>query len=44
MVNIDNLMDLPDSLDWRTKGVISQVKDQGSLGQANAIAAVGKYS
>jgi C1A family cysteine protease len=36
-------MNLPDSLDWRTKGVISSVKDQGSLGQVQAVVAVGEF-
>ncbi|CAF4643022.1 unnamed protein product, partial [Rotaria sp. Silwood1] len=31
---------LPDSFDWRTKGVISPVKDQGVVGDAEAFAAV----
>ena len=35
-------MNFPDSLDWRTKGVITPVKDQGQLGQAEAFAAVGE--
>ena len=35
-------MNLPDSLDWRTKGVITPVKNQGSMGQDEAFAAVGK--
>jgi C1A family cysteine protease len=33
----------PDSFDWRTKGVISPVKNQGVLGQASAFVAVGEY-
>ncbi len=35
-------MNLPDSLDWRTKGVISPVKDQGATGRVDAIVAVGE--
>ncbi|CAF1551314.1 unnamed protein product, partial [Rotaria sordida] len=31
---------LPDSFDWRTKGVISPVKDQGEIEDAEAFAAV----
>ncbi len=35
-------INLPDSLDWRTKGVITPVKDQGAMGQDEAFAVVGK--
>lgn len=36
-------LNYPDSLDWRTKGVISPVKNQGVVGQVSAIVAVGKF-
>lgn len=36
------MMALPDSLDWRSKGVVAPVQDQGSLGRADIIAAVGE--
>ncbi|CAF0807713.1 unnamed protein product [Rotaria sp. Silwood1] len=41
--NMENSLesfDVPDSFDWRTKGVISPVKDQGIVGDAEAFAAV----
>ncbi|CAF3353192.1 unnamed protein product [Rotaria sp. Silwood1] len=41
--NMENSLesfDVPDSFDWRTKGVISPVKDQGVVGDAEAFAAV----
>jgi len=37
------LNDFPASLDWRTKDVISPVKNQGQMGNPVAVAAVGKY-
>jgi C1A family cysteine protease len=43
MINSHKSINLPDSLDWRTKGVISPVRNQGALGQTEAIVAVGKY-
>ena len=36
-------LNYPDSLDWRTKGVVSSVKNQGALGQVSAIVAVGEF-
>ncbi|CAF1497251.1 unnamed protein product [Adineta steineri] len=33
-------MNLPDSLDWRTKGVISLVRNEGVIGDVDAIVAV----
>lgn len=32
----------PDSWDWRTEGAIGPVKNQGSLGDSQAIVAAGK--
>ncbi len=42
MGNSLKLIDVPESLDWRTKGVISPVKNQGAMGQVSAIVAVGE--
>jgi hypothetical protein len=36
-------MNLPDSLDWRTKGVISKIQNQGQTGQVEAIVSVGEW-
>jgi C1A family cysteine protease len=43
MANSRNSVNVPDSLDWRTKGVIAPVRNQGALGQSDAFAAVGEY-
>jgi len=43
MINPHKSINLPDSLDWRTKGVISPVKNQGIVAEGEAIAVVGLY-
>ncbi len=43
MANSRKSMNAPDSLDWRTKGVITSVKNQGGPRQSDAFAAVGEY-
>jgi len=43
MANSRKSMNVPDSLDWRTKSVIAPVKNQGGPRQSDAFAAVGDY-
>ncbi len=42
-VNAFKSIKAPDSLDWRTKGVITPVRDQGIAGKSDAFASVGEY-